>query len=1158
VLKGEINSVSFQPQCIAGELDTSFNPGAGVTRGVSTTGFSQAVNALAVQPDGKVLAGGRFVHNDDSFARLIVRFNSDGSRDTSFNSPRASGINAPLGTLPRAIALARQSDGKVVIGGDFKIDGESRNGIARLNSDGSLDTSFNPGTGVNDDILALAVQPDGKIVIAGNFTLYNGVSRPRVARLNTDGSLDTSFAPGTGAHSRVQAVALQSDGKIIIGGFFDTYNGVTRNDIARINTNGSLDTTFGSGSGANEIRALAIQADGKVVVGGTFQNYNGVSRNRIARVNTNGTLDTSFNPGTGANSTVRALAIQADGKIVIGGAFQQYNGVERNKVARINTDGSVDTTFGPGTAPDGSVSISALALQTDGKVVIGGNFDMFDGERSNRIARLNGDGTLDASFILTAQVGSSVRAIAVQSDGKIIIGGFFDKYSGVTRNNIARFNSDGSLDTSFDPGTGTSGKDFVSDGTVMVIAIQADGKIVIGGAFNHYTGVSRNKIARLNSNGSLDTTFDPGTAAGDFSEMYAIAPLTDGKILIGGVFEVYNGVISDGIARINSNGSLDTTFVPSPINNQYVDDIAVQPDGKILIGGGFDGFVARLNSNGSPDGSFNPGTGATGPFPAGLADLLFQPDEKVVIGGSFTQYNGVGRKNIARLNSNGSLDTTFDPGTGPNDIVFGLALQSDCKILIGGYFTQYNGVTHNRVARLNTNGSLDTSFGSGTGADRGIYAVNVQPDGRILIGGVFNNYDGASRNNIARLNSCLPPTTFQFSQSNFAVSESAGFVNVTVTRTGNTSSAGTVDYTTSDNSGVIPDEAQAVALCGTVNGVALSKCDFNTAVGTLRFAPGETTKSFTVLLTQDSYVEGTEFAPLTLSNPTNGVIFCNQGATLQINDDLTEPATNAIDDSRNFVRQHYHDFLNREPDQAGWDFWTDNIAKCNDPARRPPGQTVAQCIDKQRETTSGAFFLSPEFQYTGSYIYTVFKGSINRRPTFLEFMSDMPQLVNGIIVGGAISGPVIEANRAQYLAQFVQRSEFLNIYGALSNQGYVDKLFLTTGTSVSDADRQALVTGLNGGTETRSSVLHKVVNGTRVISEGQIEIITVYGKAFSDTQFNPAFVQMEYFGYMRRNEDTAGFNFWLGKLNFYGDFITAEMVRAFLLSPEYRRRFGSP
>jgi uncharacterized delta-60 repeat protein len=1153
---GSTNSITSQTQCIAGDLDTSFNPGGGVTRGVSTTGFAQAVNALAVQPDGKILAGGRFVQNDDSGTRLVARFNTNGSRDTSFSSPGPSDKIPSSAALPRVATLALQSDGKIVIGGDFKINGESRNGIARLNSDGSLDASFNPGAGVNNEILALAVQPDGKIVIGGDFTLYNGVSRPRVARLNADGSLDTSFAPGTGAHSRVNAVGIQADGKIIIAGFFSTYNGVTsQDDLVRINTNGSLDTSFASGTGAVEIRALAIQADGKVVIGGTFTTYNGVGRNRVARVNTNGSLDTSFDPGTGASSTVRTIAIQADGKIVIGGAFNAYNGIVRTNVARINTNGSLDPTFvrGTGAMQFGAfASVVALALQADGKIVVTGAFDTFDGERRNRVARLNADGSLDASFILTAPVSSSVRVIAVQCDGKIIMGGFFDRYDGVSRNNIARVNPDGSLDTTFDPGSGTSGNTFDADGTVEAIVIQPDGKILIGGSFNLYNGVARHKFARLNSNGSLDTSFDPGTGPGEFfANVYAIALQPDGKIMVGGLFPAYNGVSRDGLARSNSDGSIDTTFDPLTTIARVVDDFALQPDGKILIGGNFDKSLGRLNSNGSPDGSFNTGTGENG----GLTDLVLQPDGKVLIGGVFTQFNGVGRTNIARINSDGSLDTSFDPGTGPNNLVISLAQQADGKVLMAGDFTQNNGVTRNRVARLNTNGSVDTSFGSGTGADRRVYAVALQPDGQILIGGTFNNYNGTSRNNIARVNSCLLPAIYQFSQPKFAVSESAGFANVTVTRTGDTSTAGTVDYATSDNSAVIPDEAQATALCGTVNGVALSKCDFNTAVGTLRFAPGETSKSFTVLLTQDSYVEGTERAPLTLSNPTNGTILCP--ATIEITDDPTEPSTNAIDDSRNFVRQHYHDFLNREPDQAGWDFWTDNIAKCNDPARLPAGQTVAQCIDKQRETTSGAFFLSPEFQYTGSYIYGVYKGSLNRRPTFLEFMRDMPQLVNGIIDNGQISGSAIEANRAAYVAQFIQRSEFASIYGALSNQGYVDKLFVTTGTAVSDADKQALVNGLNGLTETRSSVLHKVVNGTRVIAEGQLEVIAVYGKTFYDSQFNPAFVQMEYFGYMRRNEDTAGFDFWLGKLNFYGDFITAEMVRSFLLSPEYRRRFGS-
>jgi hypothetical protein len=386
-----------------------------------------------------------------------------------------------------------------------------------------------------------------------------------------------------------------------------------------------------------------------------------------------------------------------------------------------------------------------------------------------------------------------------------------------------------------------------------------------------------------------------------------------------------------------------------------------------------------------------------------------------------------------------------------------------------------------------------------------------------------------------------PASTVQFDAVDHRIGEGSSYIQITATRSGDVSAAASVDYTTSD-------------------GTASQSSDYQLSLGTLRFAPGETSKTIRVFFVDDGFTEGTETINLTLSNPTGTAVAVPDTSSISITDnDPTAAATNPIDDARSFVRQHYLDFLNREPDQAGWDFWTDNITKCNDPARIPAGQTVAQCIDKQRETTSGAFFHSPEFQYTGYYVYCVYKGSLGRMPTYLEFMRDVQQVSRGIIVGNAVSASTIEANRAQYLTEFVQGGEFANIYGALTNQGYVDKLFQTTGTSVSAADKQALVNGLDDATETRSTVLHKVVNGTRVLAEGQVEITAAYGKAFCDSQFSPSFVQMEYFGYLRRNEDTPGFNFWLDKLNFYGgDFIKAEMVRSFLLSPEYRGRFGTP
>ena len=300
--------------------------------------------------------------------------------------------------------------------------------------------------------------------------------------------------------------------------------------------------------------------------------------------------------------------------------------------------------------------------------------------------------------------------------------------------------------------------------------------------------------------------------------------------------------------------------------------------------------------------------------------------------------------------------------------------------------------------------------------------------------------------------------------------------------------------------------------------------------------------------------------------------FKNSGAVVKSQAFTVSSATpppNPIDDARQFVKQQYRDFLNREADQAGEDFWTDNITKCNDPARLPAGQTVAQCTLRQRETTSGAFFLSPEFQYTGYYVLRMYKGALGRQPKLSEFTPDAQFVGSGIIVNGQLSAAKINQNKADFAAQFVnctdatkyRCAEFKAIYDGLNNQQYVDRLFQTTGVNASASDRTALVNGLNAipATETRASVLQKVVDGIVVIAEGSQTFTTSYGQAFYTQESNRAFVQLEYFGYMKRDPDDAGYAFWLGKLNqFGGNFVNAEMVLAFISSPEYRARFGQP
>jgi subtilisin family serine protease len=296
--------------------------------------------------------------------------------------------------------------------------------------------------------------------------------------------------------------------------------------------------------------------------------------------------------------------------------------------------------------------------------------------------------------------------------------------------------------------------------------------------------------------------------------------------------------------------------------------------------------------------------------------------------------------------------------------------------------------------------------------------------------------------------------------------------------------------------------------------------------------------------------------------------FKNSGTTvktLNFTVSSTPPPPNPIDDAREFVRWQYKDFLRREPDGPGWDHWTGEITQCSNSAFRRPGETEAQCVERKRENTSAAFFVSPEFQNTGYFVLRVYRGSLGRMPHFGgsgttadEFTRDAVTVGQGIVVNNALSPAVMNANKQAFVNEFVTRPEFRAIYDGLNNTQYVDRLFQTTGVTPTSTDRQALINGLNGGSETRASVLFKVVDGTTTITAGHLVFNTTYGKAFYDNLFNAAFVQMEYFGYLLRDPDDGGFAFWLGKLNQFGDWVNAEMVKAFINSPEYRSRFGQP
>ena len=288
-----------------------------------------------------------------------------------------------------------------------------------------IDYPFYPDA--NDSVYSIAVQSDGKILIGGEFTNVGGTARNFIARLNPDGSLDTAFDPN--ANSGVYSIAIQSDGKIVIGGEFTNVGETTRNGIARLNPDGSLDPAFDPNAN-DQVNSIAVQSDGKILIGGWFTNVGGTPRNGIARLNSDGSVDAAFNPD--ANGPVYSIAVQSDGKILIGGGFTSVGGTPRNRIARLNPDGSVDTAFDP----DANAWVYSIAIQSDGKILIGGWFTSVGGTPRNRIARLNPDGSVDTAFDPNAN--SGVYSIAIQSDGKILIGGGFTNVGGTRRNFIAR------------------------------------------------------------------------------------------------------------------------------------------------------------------------------------------------------------------------------------------------------------------------------------------------------------------------------------------------------------------------------------------------------------------------------------------------------------------------------------------------------------------------------------------------------------------------------------------------------------------------------------------------------------------------------------------------------------------------------------------------
>ena len=719
-------------------------------------GFSTQINSLDIQPDGKMLIGGNFTEYNNNPEKKLMRCNIDGSKDVTFNVT-GTGFTGDNNTYIYSInAIEVQPDGKILIGGNFTFyNGITQNRLIRLNSDGSKDTTFNIGTGFPptstvSGISLIKLQSDGKIIVGGSFTSYNGVAQNNITsqgliRLNPNGSIDSTFNIGTGFFGgNYYSLDFQTDGKMLIGGSFTSYQGITANRLIRLNSNGSIDSSFNIGVGFNSgVIEPAIQSDGKILIAGDFTTFNGLVQNRLVRLNTDGSKDTTFDIGSGFESYVTKLIIQPDGKILVGGNFTTFNSATQNRIVLLNPNGTKDTTFIVGTGFNNSVG--QILLQSDGKFLLSGNFTIYNGVSQNGFVRIDTNGTEDDSYLLgnpgfndgatTGTPYPGVSTLCLQSDGKLLVGGSFVSFNGITENKLIRFNSDGKKDNTFNIGSG------FNNGNVFAIAVQPDGKILVGGNFTTFNGVTQNRIVRLNTNGTKDTTFIVGTGFNNNLGQILLQP--DGKILISGYFSSYNGVAKNILIRLNQDGSIDNSLISFPPQNYPV--LALQNDGKIITGN-FSGVLARLNSDGTNDASFNVGSGLNNQ----INKITIQPDNKILVGGKFTTYNGLSQVGLIRFNSDGTKDTTFNVGgIGVGDVSAGgvkdIAIQPDGKIIICG-MSNYNGITQQGLIRLMPDGTLDSSFIFGDSFNSYAFpnyspsSIALKNNGVILVGGRFRNY----------------------------------------------------------------------------------------------------------------------------------------------------------------------------------------------------------------------------------------------------------------------------------------------------------------------------------------------------------------------------------------------------------------------------------
>lgn len=661
---------------IDGKRDKSFNP--------SVNGEYRSV---AVQPNSKILVAGNFPTIGGS--EKLIRLNAGGSKDNTFQ--------AELDSLSSIIQVIVQPNEKILLIGYYSAPGQfTKSRILRLNKNGSVDNSFQPV--ITDSISLLqrmALQPDGKILIASYVGIEWSMSSYFSAiRLNTDGSRDYSYklspAIASDSYPFINDIKVESDGGVLIGVAFDNasilqYNGI----LTRFNSHGEFVETIG----LFWINSLQLQSDGKIIVAGTKNLGDETGKTEVRRLNKDLTQDASFvfdegkTYATVNESEIKTAALQLDGKLLIAGDFTEVDGLIGNNVTRLNTNGSVDLTFNQRKGSDGS--ILASAVQANGRIIIAGQFERFNYQPARNIARLKVNGDFDPSFVTGSGTNGKVNAVAIQSNGKILIGGKFTSYNGHACNNIVRLNTDGSVDPSFSTGT---------DNTVRKIKVDNSGKIVIAGDFKTVNGVSKIAVARLHKNGSLDAAFTTSIAIPVKGGVYDFVFSSTGQIYVAVNYkDNADGIYyAPELIRLNTDGTTDAAFNFTDDSFYEFHSLALNNDGKLIAGGEplyplyhHRGKIEQYNTDGTLDPNFS-GILLADSLSGSVRTINVLPNNNIIIGGDFNNH-------IELLTAYGTVVEEFTVTAG-NSIY--TATLAGPELIIGGTFSEYAGVVRNSIARI--------------------------------------------------------------------------------------------------------------------------------------------------------------------------------------------------------------------------------------------------------------------------------------------------------------------------------------------------------------------------------------------------------------------------------------------------------------------------